>query len=118
MDGDVARKEKEIHCLCETTICELKNKQSSLECTKIKSGECPVELPCTSHAASVEGYMEHLTYLITSWLNQKNGVCIAIPCDSIDTWVVAAYDKFTDIEQIGGIYEFFHEVEEGAGISG
>lgn len=100
MDGDVARKEKEIHCLCRTTVCELKNKQNSLECTKIKSGECPVELPCTAHVASVEGYIEHLTYLITSWLNQQNGVCIVIPCDSTDTWVVAAYDKLRDIEQI------------------
>ena len=32
MDGDVARKEKEVHCRCESTICPKKNEESPLVC--------------------------------------------------------------------------------------
>ena len=74
--------------------------QNPLECENVRNGKCPVELPCTSHPASVEGYMDHLTGLIISWLDQKEEVCTAIPCDSTDAWVVAAYDNFEKIEQL------------------
>lgn len=86
MDGDVARKEKEVHCQCGTTVCESKGKVNPLECMRLKSSDCPIELPCMSHEVSVEGYIGHLTTLIASWLNQKNGICIVIPCDSTDPW--------------------------------
>ncbi len=98
MDGDVARKEKEVHCLCGATVCEWKGKVNPLECARIKDNDCPVELPCMSHETPVEGYINHLTTLIASWLKQKEDICIVIPCDSIDTWVAAAYDKLQDIE--------------------
>lgn len=100
MDGDVARKEKEVHCSCQNTECELKGIENPLKCMKLKKGMCPVELPCAAHSVSAEGYIEHLTYLITSWLSQTDGVCIAIPCDSTDAWIVAAYDKILQTEQI------------------
>lgn len=98
MDGDVARKEKEVHCLCGATACEWKGKVNPLECTRIKDNDCPIELPCMSHEAPVEGYINHLTTLIASWLKKKDNICIVIPCDSTDTWVAAAYDKLSDIE--------------------
>ena len=41
MDGDVIRKEKEAHCLCDTTSCENKGKVFPLYCDKHVS-ECPV----------------------------------------------------------------------------
>lgn len=100
MDGDVARKEREIHCQCGTTVCERKGTENPLQCIWLKNNNCPIELPCMSHEESVEGYMNHLSTLIASWLNQKNGVCIVIPCDSTDTWVVAAYDKLEGIEMM------------------
>ncbi len=100
MDGDVARKEKEVHCQCSTTVCEWKKTVNPLECTRLKNNDCPMELPCRSHEASVEGYINHLTTLIATWLNQKNGICIVIPCDSTDTWVAAAYDKLEGVEMM------------------
>ena len=49
MDGDVVRKEKEVHCLCETTICDDKGKVFPLYCEKTADKTCPVEIPCMSH---------------------------------------------------------------------
>lgn len=100
MDGDVARKEKEVHCLCSTTVCEWKGTVNPLECVRLKSKDCPIELPCMSHEKSADGYINHLTALIDSWLNQKNDICIVIPCDSTDAWVAAAYDKLADVEMV------------------
>lgn len=100
MDGDVARKEKEVHCLCNTTECELKEIVHPLECEKIKDGECPIVLPCKNHDVSVEGYIEHLTALITKWLKEKEGFCVAIPCDSTEAWITAAYDELAEVENI------------------
>ena len=100
LDGDVSRKEKEVHCFCSDTVCEWKETVNPLKCAKIKSNDCPIQLPCMSHDGSVEGYINHLTALASSWLNEKKGVCIAIPCDSTDTWVAAAYDKLVGIEKI------------------
>ena len=37
MDGDVIRKEKEAHCLCESTVCEYKGTVFPLYCEKVKS---------------------------------------------------------------------------------
>lgn len=100
MDGDVARKEKEVHCLCETTVCEIKETDIPLNCSKLKNGQCPVKMPCTAHSASAEGYINHLTDLISGWLNRLDDVCIVVPCDSTDTWVVAAYDKPEEVESL------------------
>ncbi len=98
MDGDVSRKEKEVHCLCDETECELKNEVHPLMCERIKENACPVKLPCSSHKESTQGYIEHLTQLIHSWLKYEQGICIVIPCDSTDTWVAAAYDEIPNIE--------------------
>ncbi len=100
MDGDVARNEKEVHCQCEATSCELKNKIHPLKCTRIKKQDCPIVLPCENHEQSVNGYEEHLTALILKWLNQNDNVCVGIPCDSIEAWVVAAYDSLQGVESI------------------
>lgn len=100
MDGDVARKEKEIHCSCETTICQWKASCHPLECGYLKDDACPVRLPCAAHAPSVEGYIDHLTRQIALWLKQTAGICIVIPCDSTDTWVAAAYEDLENMEEI------------------
>lgn len=100
IDGDVARKEKEVHCLCDATACELKAKVNPLKCDRIKDNKCPVELPCPVHDVSVTGYIDHLTDLVLSWIKKKAGMCIVVPCDSTDAWVVAAYDKLPDTENI------------------
>ena len=100
LDGDVARKEREVHCLCKSTVCERSGTVSPLHCEGLKGNDCPIKLPCSSHNGSPQGYMEHLTSLARSWLNGNKDACIAIPCDSTDAWVAAAYDQMENIEMI------------------
>lgn len=100
MDGDVVRKEKEIHCLCSTTVCGWKGKVNPLECRKIRDNMCPIQMPCVLHEKSVNGSIDHLTNCILDWLRYGDDLCIAIPCDSTDSWVAAAYDRRKDTEQI------------------
>lgn len=59
---------------------------------------CPVLLPCPEHNAPVSSYMEHLKSLIRSWLKEIDRTCIAIPCDSTEAWIAAAYDNLPEIE--------------------
>ena len=42
--------------------------------------------------------MEHLKSLIRSWLKETDRTCIAIPCDSTEAWIAAAYDNLPEIE--------------------
>ena len=49
MDGDVARKEKEVHCRCATVECEHKGKVHPLGCETLIDGSCPVDIPCKDH---------------------------------------------------------------------
>lgn len=102
MDGDVSRKEKAAHCGCVSTICEYKGVRNPLECDVNKKTRelCPVILPCKEHDASVEGYMEHLESLIKSWIQNVDDTCIVIPCDSTESWIIAAYDELPNAEFI------------------
>ena len=102
MDGDVSRKEKVAHCWCESTVCENKGINNPIECDKnveIKA-ICPVVLPCADHENSINGYIEHLENLIGRWLNNLSDTCIVIPCDSTESWIVAAYDETENVEDI------------------
>ena len=100
MDGDVVRKEKEIHCSCDTTVCKDKGKVFPLYCEKAASGKCPVELPCKNHRKGIRGMMKHGEAILMSALENEDmkRIAIVIPCDSTDTWVVAAYEDMDDIE--------------------
>lgn len=102
MDGDVSRKERSAHCCCEATQCMHKGEWNPLECDITPAGRaaCPVVLPCAGHTASVSGYMSHLKGLIAAWLQEMDGTCIAIPCDSTEAWIVAAYDQTEEIETV------------------
>lgn len=105
LDGDVARKEKEVHCVCASKECEFRGNVHPLECQKVKENQCPVILPCNKHDNSVNGYIEHLTSQITQWLQTEQGICVVIPCDSTEAWVVAAYDERQDAEEIENPWE-------------
>lgn len=102
MDGDVSRKEKPPHCLCEPVECSKRGKQDVLLCdiSSEKRNACPVTLPCENHDMSVNGYVQHLTDLLVSLLQGKEDTCITIPCDSIESWIVAAYDSLNDVESL------------------
>lgn len=100
MDGDVARKEKEVHCGCRSTECKWIEEKEPLSCQRLKNKECPVSLPCKSHPLSAKGYRDHLTAKIEEWLGFPEKICIVVPCDSTEAWVIAAYDKYEESEEI------------------
>lgn len=102
MDGDVSRKEKVSHCHCKSVICGHKGKRHPLECDAKKEAReaCPIKLPCKDHEISVKGYIKHLEYLIGSWIGEADDICVVIPCDSTEAWIVAAYDSMSNAEQI------------------
>lgn len=102
LDGDVSRKEKVSHCFCNAIKCEDKGKRDPLECDaieEIREG-CPASIPCSEHEPSVVGYMQHLEDLVGTWITDKNDTCVVIPCDSMEAWIVAAYDEADNAEKI------------------
>ena len=62
--------------------------------------DCPITRPCVNHGASIAGCMEHLKGLVSSKLLDTDDTCIVVPCDSLETWVVAAYDGLEHIEDM------------------
>lgn len=102
MDGDVSRKEKAAHCWCTATACKDKGVYNPIECDVKKETreQCPVVLPCADHDWTVAGYIKHLEHLIECLLKDLKNVCVVIPCDSIEAWVIAAYDEDEKAEEI------------------
>ena len=102
MDGDVVRKEKEIHCLCETTVCDDKGMAFPLYCKKAADRTCPVGIPCRSHEEGIQGIMDHGKAVLKSELENEDmtHIAIIIPCDSTDAWIVAAYDEMDNVEKL------------------
>lgn len=97
MDGDVARKEKEVHCLCNRDRCGESGSIFPLQCQK---ADCPVQIPCGSHEAGVSGYVEHLQNLLLNCFHGEYVPICVIPCDSTDTWIASAYEEIEGIETI------------------
>lgn len=102
MDGDVIRKEKEVHCLCESTACAEKGKEFPLYCEQAVTGRCPIEIPCNSHSDEIDDIMNHGKEVLDETMNMpdKSRIIVTIPCDSTDAWVVAAYDDLENVEKI------------------
>lgn len=97
MDGDVSRKEREVHCLCYTDNCPHSGSAFPLKC---KQQDCPIDVPCAHHDDGASGFADHLQKLLLSYFPGVNiPVCI-VPCDSSDAWVVAAYEDISNIEGI------------------
>lgn len=102
MDGDVVRKEKEVHCLCDSTVCDEKGKDFPLYCKKAIERICPVDIPRQSHSYEINDVINYGKYVLDEAISisNKSRIIITIPCDSTDAWIVAAYDDFEDIEKI------------------
>ena len=97
MDGDVARKEREIHCACYSAECSSSGTVFPLKCHK---EDCPISIPCNHHNTGTDDYATHLRKTILSYFpGEYTPICV-IPCDSCDAWIVAAYDDCENIESI------------------
>lgn len=97
MDGDVSRKEREVHCECWHDKCEMSGTIFPLKCHK---EECPIEIPCNRHPSGSEGYVEHLQSLLHKCFPGEYIPFFIIPCDSTDAWIVAAFDDLENVESI------------------
>lgn len=102
MDGDVVRKEREVHCLCASTVCNEKGKGFPLYCEKAVERMCPIDIPCQSHSYEINEIINHGKKVLDETISasDKSRIIITIPCDSTDAWIVAAYDDVEDIEKI------------------
>lgn len=108
MDADVSRKEKEVHCLCKQSLCKWAEKVHPLTCKKVAESQCEVKMPCTEHIQNAEGFEEHLETSIRKWLGDsqfREDVLVTIPCDSTDTWIIAAYREQENVEMIENPWE-------------
>jgi len=102
-DGDVSRdfNNKQSHCSCIECECEerkeiIKNDMAHAEDCMIGADDCPLRFPCTEHhEKEPDLYIAHLNNLIETYLGDKHLIptVITVPCDSTDTWVVAAVDE-------------------------
>lgn len=95
MDGDVARKEKEVHCSCYSDECAMSGTMFPLKCNM---EACPVVISCDRHKEGVEGYVYHLQELIQCCFPGEYVPVCVIPCDSTDAWIVAAYEEIDNVE--------------------
>lgn len=104
MDGDVQRCEKEIHCGCQRTICNMPKETHPLTCEKIiaKRSDCPIALPCKCHGNTLDTGANFLREFIKTLLRPEDGLAVSymIPFDATDTWIVAAFDQYDDYESL------------------
>jgi len=102
IDGDVSRdyNNKQSHCNCIEFDCAERNSLNTTgtvwgeECSR-KAAECPIEFPCTEHQEErPDAFIAHLTKLLNTYLGEERPIptIITIPCDSTDTWVLAAFE--------------------------
>mgnify|MGYP004499932433 CR=1 FL=1 len=56
-------------------------------------------------AEPIGGYINHLTHMISGGKEYQVDVCIVIPCDSIEAWIAAAFDKTDNAEMIENPWE-------------
>lgn len=111
MDGDVSRKEKEVHCACGVD-CSDAGQIDPLRCEKIAQNACPVMLPCVAHEDGIKGYVSHLNSLLRKFMVSERVPVYAIPCDSTDAWIVAACDELENIESIENPWESIISVKK------
>ena len=97
MDGDVFRKEREVHCACYADECASFGEEFPLNC-KVK--DCPVVIPCNRHEAGINSCVEYLKNLLLSHFPGEYVPICVIPCDSTDAWIVAAFDDLENTESI------------------
>lgn len=102
MDGDVARKEREVHCSCEQVECDLRSSVHPLKCERSKEMACPVELPCPLHDVSPQSYAAFLKTFMAriSGDHRELPICFLAPCDSTDAWIIAACEERGSYEDI------------------
>ncbi len=109
MDGDVSRCEREVYCRAVNIACPGQTHEDPLNCSIAKMGGCNQILPPNSVCdGSVQGRVRFIESLILSSLGRTESapLVIVIPCDSTDTWIIAACDeKITHPEEVNSPWD-------------
>ena len=101
MDTDVARREQEVHCWCNDSLCIDAKTIHPLACPRVKK-DCPIKLPCDKHEATQTAQADFLKSFLCTLIGKADTlpICFMTPCDSTDAWIVAAYEESGEIEEI------------------
>lgn len=122
MDADVARCEKEVYCQSVDMGCIGQGREHPLTCSiaKDKNQGCPQQLPPNSICnGSPESRVLYLTNILDGFLNSEleDQIVITIPCDSTDTWIMAAFEEPREsIESFIAPWEFISRKKDYHGI--
>lgn len=95
VDGDVPRCEHEIYCNAVNIGCSGQTYEDPLNCSIAKKDGCNQILPPNAVCdGSVQERVCFMESAINDALGRTDGVpiVITIPCDSMDTWIIAACD--------------------------
>lgn len=101
MDADVARREQEVHCWCNDSLCADSKDIHPLACSRVKK-DCPIKLPCDKHEETQIAQTAFLKTFLGKVVGHADTlpICFMTPCDSTDAWIVAAYEEGNEIEKI------------------
>lgn len=93
VDGDVSRTDRVSHCNCNDVVCPQRGEKHPTNCN---NNLCPIRFPCSRHGETPVGYVTHLQGLLSGAFPEYRTLPILflVPCDSADTWIVAALDDF------------------------
>ncbi len=109
MDADVARAEKEAYCTKVIVACPAQKIEHPLNCPIAINHQCIQALPPNSVCdGSVQGRVNYLTGILSELINNKDNlpVVITIPCDSTDSWILAAFEEpYPNIEAVNSPWD-------------
>lgn len=94
LDGDVSR-EGLIFCPDQKIKCKDEGKASPLDCKTAYRGDCPIDGRSMLPAVPISIKVEFLRKKICEWIGGDDcldKVIICIPCDNLETWILAAYN--------------------------
>ena len=92
MDCDVTN-EHELYCPSQQMLCEMRSGITPLNCEKSKKGQCPKPKSLLP-TIPIDARVQFLRNKVNEWLesSSNNGAIICLPCDSIEAWIVTAFE--------------------------
>ena len=122
MDADVARCEKEAYCSSINIGCSGQGREQPLNCSIAKDKErgCLQQLPPNRVCnGTPESRVSFLRKILDGLLRgeDRDQIVITIPCDSTDTWVMAAFENpIEEIESFSDPWDFISRKKDYHGI--
>lgn len=120
MDADVIRCEKEVFCPFVSILCEGQGHQDYLNCEIAKKNKCPQKLPpntvCDGSPRDRVSFAQK-SIMFSLNIRDLDSTVIVIPCDSMEAWILAAYEQERDdIEKIDSPWDIISRTKSFHGI--